>query len=162
MSIAPHDICRRLGEARFKEMFLSLNAAAMKASVMEAGMSTARLPSQTSTRKRNDDWAKALWNSYSTARPAPSKVLVFEWLRQTQSKMLTYFLDTLNVPHTRGLTDADFMTEIPEEKLVATAKLLLAHPEFSKYSVAAYLLFLDNSNETNKFASLQLEHLLAS
>ena len=76
--------------------------------------------------------------------------------------MLTYFLDALNVPHTRGLTDADFMTEIPEEKLVATAKLLLAHPEFSKYSVAAYLLFLDNSNETNKFASLQLEHLLAS
>ena len=36
MSLAPHLICKSPGEAKFKEMFLSLSSAAMKASMMKS------------------------------------------------------------------------------------------------------------------------------
>jgi hypothetical protein len=160
VSIAPHEICRRLGEARFKEMFLSLNAAAMKGSLMEAGLSTTRNPSQTSTKKRNEEWARRLWQSLQAPKPAPCKVLLFEWLRQTRGELLTAFLDAIEVPHSRGLTDADFMNQVPEEKLVQAAKLLLAHPKFDRRDVAAYLLFLDATNETSRFSGLELDKTL--
>ena len=80
--MAPSEICRLLGEAKFKDMFLSLNAAAMKLSLNEANLSSVRLPNQTSTRKRNEDWAKRLWNSVASDRPSACKVFLFEWLRQ--------------------------------------------------------------------------------
>lgn len=54
------------------------------------------------------------------------------------------------------------MKDVPEDKLVAAGKLMLAHPTFDHREVAAYLLFLDFSNETSKFASLELEHKLSA
>jgi hypothetical protein len=159
VSIAPHEICRRLGEAKFKDMFLSMNANAMKQSMAEAGLPATR-GVQSSTRKRNEDWAKRLWQSVQSVKPAPCRLFLFEWLRQTRGKMLALFLDTLGVPHQGGLTDADFMKDLPEEKLLAAANLLLGHPEFDARDVAAYLLFLDQSNETEKFKTLNLEQKL--
>lgn len=161
MSMAPNEICRRLGEAKFKEMFLALNAAAMKLSLGEAGLAAVRAPNQTSLRKRNEEWAKRLWLSVQSERAAPCKVFLFEWLRQTRGEMLASFLDSIGVPHQRGLTDADFMKDVPEEKLHAAARQLLAHPTFDRREVAAYLLFLDNTNETDKFAGLELGRQLA-
>jgi hypothetical protein len=161
VKIAPHEICQRLGETKFKEMFLSLNAAAMKGSLAEAGLSAVRLPMHHSLRKRNEDWARRLWQTLQSPRPAGCKVLLFEWLRQTKSPMLATFLDAAGVPHQKGLTDADFMKDVPEEKLLEAAKLLVAHPNFDRRDVATYLLVLEFSNETEKFASLDLEQLLA-
>ncbi len=152
MSTAPHEICRRLGETKFKEMFLALNAAAMKQSLSEAGLSATRTPGQTSTRKRNEEWAKRIWNTLGSAKPAPCQVLLFEWLRQTRSGLLTTFLDALGVAHQGGLTDADFMAESKDEQLQAAAQTLLAHPDYDQREVAAYLLFLDHTNKTDKFA----------
>lgn len=160
--MAPSEICRLLGEAKFKEMFLALNAAAMKLSLNEANLSSVRLPNQTSTRKRNEDWAKKLWQSASSEKPSPCKVFLFEWLRQTKTPMLVAFLDSIEVPHQKGLTDADFMKDTPDEKLLGAAKMLLAHPEFNRKDVAIYLLFLDDSNETDRFAALQLDKALAA
>ena len=160
MSLAPHEICKRLGEAKFKEIFLSLNSAAMKASLMEVGLAATRQADQTSLKKRNEDWAKRLWSTVVAGKPS-CKVMMFEWLRQTKSDFLIAFLDAVGVPHQKGLTDADFMKDAPEEKLLAAGKLLLAHPNFDHREVAAYLLFLDFSNETNKFSSLDLEQKLA-
>jgi len=102
--MAPSEICRLLGEAKFKEMFLSLNAAAMKLSLNEANLSSVRLPSQTSTRKRNEDWAKKMWQSVASDRPAPCKVFLFEWLRQKKTPMLAAFLDAIGVPHQKGVS----------------------------------------------------------
>ena len=45
------------------------------------------------------------------------------------------------------------MKDVPDAKLLAAAKFLLAHPSFDQREVAAYLLFLDFSNETDKFSS---------
>ena len=160
MNIAPHEICRRLGETKFKEMFLSVNAAAMKASLAEVGLSAVRLPMHHSLRKRNEDWARRLWQSLQSPRPGGCKLLLFEWLRQTKSPMLAAFLDAAGVPHQKGLTDADFMKDVPEEKLLAAATQLLAHPDFDRRDVAIYLLFLDYSNETEKFATLNLAQSL--
>ena len=160
MSLAPHEICKRLGEAKFKEIFLSLNSAAMKASLMEVGLAATRQADQTSLKKRNEDWAKRLWSTVVAGKPS-CKVMMFEWLRQTKSDFLIAFLDAIDVPHQKGLTDADFMKDAPEDKLLAAGKLLLAHPSFDHREVAAYLLFLDFSNETNKFSSLDLEQKLA-
>lgn len=157
MSIAPHEICRRLGETKFKEMFLALNAAAMKGSLLEAGLSATRNPNHTSIKKRNEDWARRLWQSVQAAKPAPCKVLLFEWLRQTREDLLIAFLDAIEVPHNKGLTDADFMNQVPEEKLIEAAKLMLAHPKFDRRDVATYLLFLDATNETARFTALELE-----
>lgn len=156
VNIAPHEICQRLGETKFKEMFLSLNAAAMKASLSEVGLSAVRLPMHHSLRKRNEDWARRLWQSISSPRGAGCKLFLFEWLRQTKSPMLAAFLDAAGVPHQKGLTDADFMKDVPEEKLLEAATMLLAHPDFARREVAIYLLFLDYSNETEKFAALNL------
>ena len=161
MSIAPHQICHRLGETRFKEMFLSLNAAAMKASLAEGGLSAVRLPMHHSLRKRNEDWARRMWQTLESPRPVGCKLMLFEWLRQTKSPMLAAFLDAAGVPHHKGLTDADFMKDVPEEKLLEAANLLLAHPDFDRRDVAIYLLFLDYSNETSKCAALNLEQTLS-
>lgn len=160
--MAPSEICRLLGEAKFKDMFLSLNAAAMKLSLNEANLSSVRLPNQTSTRKRNEDWAKRLWNSVASDRPSACKVFLFEWLRQKKTPMLAAFLDSIEVPHQGGLTDADFMKDTSDDKLLGAAKMLLAHPDFDRKDVAIYLLFLDHSNETDRFASLQLDKAFAS
>jgi hypothetical protein len=159
--MAPSEICRLLGEAKFKEMFLSLNAAAMKLSLTEAGLSSVRTPAQTSTRKRNEDWARKLWQSVQSEKPSPCKVFLFEWLRQTKSNLLSAFLDAIGVEHQKGLTDADFMKDTPDDTLLGAARMLLAHPDFDRRDVAAYLLFLDNSNETDRFSSLHLEKQLA-
>ncbi len=161
MAMAPSEICRLLGEAKFKDMFLSLNAAAMKLSLSEAGLPSVRTANQTSTRKRNEDWARRLWQSVQSERPAPCKVFLFEWLRQTRTPMLTIFLDSIEVAHQKGLTDADFMKDVPEEKLQAAGRALLAHPDLDRRDVAVYLLFLDYSNETDRFAPLQLDKALA-
>ena len=147
MSLAPHEICKRLGEAKFKEMFLALSSAAMKASLMEVGLPATRQANQTSLKKRNEEWAKRLWSTVLAGKSS-CKVMMFEWLRQTKSDQ-------------KGLTDADFMKDVPDEKLLAAAKLLLAHPTFDHREVAAYLLFLDFSNETSKFSALELERQLA-
>lgn len=160
VNIAPHEICQRLGETKFKEMFLSLNAAAMKASLSEVGLSAVRLPMHHSLRKRNEDWARRLWQATSSPRGGGCKLFLFEWLRQTKGPMLAAFLDAAGVPHQKGLTDADFMKDVPEEKLLEAANLLLAHPDFTRRDVAIYLMFLDYSNETEKFASLNLAQSL--
>jgi CHAD domain-containing protein len=152
----PHEICRQLGEVRFKEMFMSLNAAAMKQSMLEAGLSAIRTSAQVSIRKRNEEWARRLWATVAAEKPSPCKLFMFEWLRQTKTDLLTVFLDSISVPHQKGLTDADFMKDVPEERLIEAAKSLLAHPKFDRRDVAAYLLFLDYSNETERFASLDL------
>ncbi len=125
-------------------------------------LSSVRLPNQTSTRKRNEDWAKRLWNSVASDRPSACKVFLFEWLRQKKTPMLAAFLDSIEVPHQGGLTDADFMKDTSDDKLLGAAKMLLAHPDFDRKDVAIYLLFLDHSNETDRFASLQLDKAFAS
>jgi hypothetical protein len=158
--MSPHEICRRLGEARLKEMFMSLNAAAMKQSLIEAGLSAVRTASQVSTRKRNEEWARRFWQSVTSDHPAPCKLFLFEWLRQTKSDLLSTFLDSIAVPHQKGLTDADFMKDIPVDKLLEAARALLAHPKFDHRDVAAYLLFLDYTNETERFAPLDLDKQL--
>lgn len=162
MAMIPSEICRLLGENKFKEMFLSLNAAAMKLSLGEVGLPSVRPPGQTSTRRRNEEWARRLWQSMRSDHPSPCKVFLFEWLRQTRHGMLAAFLDHLGVVHQKGLTDADFMKEMPDEKLLGAAQMLLAHPDFARQDVAAYLLFLDYSNETDRFSGLQLDKALSS
>lgn len=159
--MSPHDICRRLGEVRVKEMFMSLNAAAMKQSLMESRLAAVRSASQVSTRKRNEEWARRFWQSVNGEPPAPCKLFLFEWLRQTKSELLSTFLDAIAVPHQRGLTDADFMKDVPSDKLLEAARALLAHPTFDHRDVAAYLLFLDYTNETERFAPLDLDKQLS-
>jgi hypothetical protein len=159
--MAPSEICRLLGEAKFKEMFLSLSAAAMKLSLTEASLPTIRAANQTSTRKRNEDWAGKLWTSIQGSRPSPCKVFLFEWLRQTRTAMLAAFLDSIAVVHQKGLTDSDFMKEVADDKLLGAAQALLASPGYDRREVAAYLLFLEDTNETARFASLELGKLLA-
>ncbi len=161
MSLAPHEICKRLGEAKFKEMFLALNSAAMKASLTEVGLSATRHVNHTSLRKRNEAWAGQLWSQILSGKPS-CKVVLFEWLRQKRGEMLTAFLDGLGVPHQKGLTDADFMKDAPDEKLLPAARALLSHPSFDHREVAAYLLFLDASNQTDRFSSLELERALVA
>ncbi len=157
----PHEICRQLGEVRFKEMFMSLNAAAMKQSMLEGGLPAVRTAAQVSIRKRNEDWARRLWASLGSERPSPCKLFLFEWLRQTKTDLLAAFLDSIGVPHQKGLTDADFMKDVPEDRLLSAAKALLAHPTYDHRDVAAYLLFLDYTNETDRFAALDLARQLS-
>lgn len=179
----PVDICRGLGEARTRSIFLELTTDAMKKVLREAKLPTARMASHTSTRKRNDDWSSRVWrviqSAHAAASPPPattsndkpaapvanppaaaSATLLFEWLTRSRRAMLAEFLSACDVKHEGGLTDADFMKDTPPEKLVAAGKKLLDGHD--KPEVAAYLLFLDASNASEIFAPLELDKVFAA
>ena len=159
--MAPEEICRKLGAQKTKTVFHELTSEAMKKVLKEASIPTARLASHTSTKKRNDDWAEKVWRTVEQKPAATTAAtLLFEWLTRTRRPMLASFLDGIEVAHQDGLTDADFMTQTPPEKLLAAGKSLLE--KHDKAEVAAYLLFLDASNKSELFAPLDLETHLAS
>jgi hypothetical protein len=153
--MSPEEICRTLGEEKVKTIFLELTTDAMKKVLREAKIPTTRLASHTSTRRRNEDWAGKLWRAVAD-KPVTTTAatLLFEWLTRMRRPMLAEFLTSIEVKHEGGLTDADFMTDAPPEKLVEAGKKLLEH--FERREVAAYLLFLDASNKSEVFASLDL------
>jgi len=154
--MSPEAICRRLGETKVKEMFLGLTTDGMKKVLREAKIPLTRLASHTSIRRRNDDWAAKLWRML-VEKPltGAAATLLFEWLTRTRRPMLAEFLTGIEVQHEGGLTDADFMTTTPPEKLQEVGKKLL--DRFAKDEVAAYLLFLDASNKSEVFVPLELE-----
>lgn len=155
----PVEICRRVGEAKTKAIFHELTTEGMKKILREARLPTTRLPSHTTTRKRNEDWASRVWRTVADkAQVGVAATLLFEWLTRSRRPMLAEFLTAVEVQHDHGLTDADFMTSVPPEKLQEAARKLLEHHERSE--VAAYLLFLDASNKSEIFAPLGLEPLL--
>lgn len=159
--MSPEEICRKLGETKTKTMFHELTSEAMKKVLREAKIPTSRLPSHTSTKKRNDDWANRLWRAVAEKPAATTAAtLLFEWLTRTRRPMLADFLTALDVPHEGGLTDADFMQAAPPEKLCEVGKDLLG--KHNKTEVAAYLLFLDASNKSEIFAPLELDKQLAA
>ncbi len=156
MPISPEEICRKLGENKTKAIFAELTSEAMKKVLKEAGIPTNRLASHTSTKKRNEDWGKRVWQRLSTQSVSTTAAtLLFEWLTRARRPMLAEFLTGIDVPHEAGLTDADFMqTAAPEKLQEVGTKLLEKH---DKAEVAAYLLFLDASNKSDVFAGLELE-----
>lgn len=162
MSMAPDEICRRFGETRFKEMFGAMNALTMKRVLQEAGISTVRQPSHTSTKKRNEDWANRLWRLTGQGAQRGYTALFQQWLVTQRNVLLCTYLDALGVKHQSGLTDEDFLNDRPEVLLQEEAKKLLDDARFDRRDVAAYLLFLDYSNQTERFASLNLETLLSA
>ena len=155
----PVEICRRLGEAKTRAIFLELTAEAMKKILRDAKLPTTRLPSHTTTRKRNEDWANKIWRHIADkAQVTLAASVLFEWLTRSRRAMLADFLTAVGVEHDHGLTDADFMTQTPAEKLVEAGRGLLG--KFDRQEVAAYLLFLDASNKSETFAALDLGPLL--
>ena len=159
--ISPVEICRRLGEARAKGIFHELTTDGMKKVLREAKIPTARMPSHTSTRKRNDDWAARLWRHFSDkpdASAGAAATLLFEWLTRARRQLLGEFLTACEVKHDNGLTDADFLKDTPADKLIAAGKLLFE--KHDRHEVAAYLSFLDASNNSEIFAPLELDKIL--
>lgn len=155
----PVAICRRLGESKTKAIFLEMTTESMKKILREAKLPTTRLPSHTTTRKRNDDWAGKLWRLIAEkGQVGAAATLVFEWLTRMRRPMLAEFLDAIGVANDHGLTDADFMSETPPEKLLEAGRALLEHHD--RQEVAAYLLFLDVSNKSEHFEPLHLLELL--
>src|SRR5947208_12201492 len=67
----PVEICRRLGEAKTKAIFLELTSEGMKKVLREAKIPTTRMASHTTTRKRNDDWAGKLWRVVADRAQVP-------------------------------------------------------------------------------------------
>jgi hypothetical protein len=159
----PVDICRSMGEAKTRSIFLELTTEGMKKVMREAKLPTARLASHTTTRKRNEDWAQRVWRSLverpEAAATPTAATLLFEWLSRARRPMLAELLTGLEVQHDHGLTDADFMQASAPEKLREVGKKLLENHD--RQEVAAYLLFLDASNKSDVFAPLELERHLA-
>ena len=155
----PVEICRRLGETKIRVIFLELTADAMKKILREAKLPTTRLPSHTTTKRRNEDWATRIWKQVADkASVSVAASVLFEWLTRSRRPMLAEFLTAIGVQHDHGLTDADFMKDTPAEKLVESGRVLLG--KFDPSEVAAYLLFLDASNKSEIFAGLDLAPLL--
>lgn len=158
--MGPDEICRRLGEVKTKAIFHELTSEGMKKVMKEAKLSTTRLASHTSTKKRNADWAAMLWRALGEGPlEGAAAMLLFEWLSRTRRPMLSEFLSGIGVEHQNGLTDADFMKAAPPEKMLAVAQALLEH--FDRREAAAYLLFLDATNKSEIFLPLELERHFA-
>ena len=92
-----------------------------------------------SIRKRNEDWARRLWTSLAVGTPHALQAVPFEWLRQTKTDLPRHLPRLDRAPHQKGPTDADFMKDVPEDRLLSAAKALLAHPKFDHRDVAAHL-----------------------
>src|SRR5436305_1629339 len=126
--MSPVEICRGLGEAKTRSLFLELTTDAMKKVLREAKLPTTRMASHTTTRKRNDDWAGRLWRALAErpvdAIAGAAATLLFEWLSRARRPMLAEFLSAVEVPHDNGLTDADFMQTTAPEKLVEVGRAL--------------------------------------
>jgi hypothetical protein len=153
--MSPEEICRQLGEDKTRAMFFELTSDGMKKVLRESKIPTTRMASHTSTRRRNEDWAAKLWRAITErASTASAAALLFEWLTRARRPMLAEFLTGIDVQHEGGLTDADFMSAAPPEKLRDVGKKLLDH--YDRREVAAYLLFLDASNKSEVFAELAL------
>lgn len=157
--MTPDEICRNLGETYFKEIVLSLPPAAIKKILSEAKLPTTRSLHSLSTKKRNEDWAMRLWNALGPQKVGP--VILYAWLGNHKNQMLAEFLDSLQVTHQNGLTDSDFFEQMDESTLCKAAQELLDSGKYEKREVATYLLFLEASNQSTKFQSLQLERHLA-
>ena len=156
----PTEICRRIGEEKTKAIFLEMTAEGMRKVLREAKLSTVRIASHTTTRRRNQDWAQRLWRTIAEKpTTGAAATLLFEWLTRTRRPMLSELLSGLGVSHDGGLTDADFMQAAAPEKLLNGGRNLLQH--FDRQEVAVYLLFLDATNKTGHFAPLGLEPLLS-
>ncbi len=159
--MSPEEICRGLGEAKVKAIFAELTVDAMKKVLREAKIPTTRMPSHTSTKRRNEDWGRRVWQLVANkAVPTTAATLIFEWLTRSRRPMLGDFLTGLGVVHDNGLTDADFMKESTPEKLIEAGKALLG--KHDKSEVAAYLLFLDATNQSEHFKDMGLEPHLKS
>ena len=159
MPMAPEEICRHLGAQKTKSVFHELTSEAMKKVLKEANIPPTS--NQISQKKKKDEWAEKVWKTVEQkAAATTAATLLFEWLTRTRRPMLATFLDGIEVAHSDGLTDADFMKDTAPEKLVASAKNLLE--KHDKAEVAAYLLFLDASNKSEIFAPLELERHFSS
>lgn len=158
--MTPDEICVRLGEARYKEMFSALNALQMKQVMSEARVPAVRLPSHTSTRKRNDDWAQRLWRALPTGKDTVGGTLLYQWLSVKRSPMISFYMDALAVRHKNGLTEENFWEGVSAEQAQEAAQRLLSEAQFDKAEAAAYLLFLDFQHKTDKLAPLALEQHL--
>lgn len=160
MTIAPEEICRRLGEPRFSEMFFCLSAAQMKEILGMAKISTTRQLSHTSIKKRNEDWGRKLFRALPTGNDPIAFTLLYQWLSTKRNEMLGAFLDLIGVTHKNGLTDENFWETLSDEKAQQAGKALLEDGKFQKDEVAAYLLFLDMHHKTTKLSALDLPKYL--
>ncbi|MCS6912886.1 MAG: hypothetical protein RMK29_05250 [Myxococcales bacterium] len=160
MSMAPDEICRRLGEAWFREHFQQLTTAQMKEGLSDAKIPTVRAPGQMSTRKRNEEWARRMWRSLPTPTNKIGGYVLYQWLSRHRNEMMGAFLDALGVAHNAGLTEEDFWPRVDDEKLLAAARALLDSGRFDRKEVAAYLLFLEAQHQTDRLAPLRLAELL--
>ncbi len=155
-----NEICQRLGEERFKAMVLELPPTTIKKILSEVGLKASKPLSKLGAKQRAQDWADRLWHSLSA--PKTGAVVLYAWFGNCRNALLSQFLDSLEVKHQFGLTDEDFLNQLEESKLHAAAQKLLESGIYEKRDVATYLLFLDASNQSSRFASLGLEKHLNS
>jgi hypothetical protein len=152
--MAPEEICRRLGEPKIKSMFLSLTTDGMKKIMTEGNLSTKRGAREITSAQRNQAFADRFWRqTAATGNARACATLLYEFFVRHRRPLLAEFLTTIGVPHDDGLTDADFMKDVPEEKLLEAGKKLLAHHD--PQDVAAYLLFLDATCKTPMFHKIE-------
>lgn len=154
------EICRNLGPNKWKHMMSELPSGLLKKLLVECKVSTSRSFSRLSTAARNEDWIQRLW--LHVEKPSVATVVLYTWLGACRQAMLSTFLDELGVKHTQGFTEEDFWKHVSDETLLQATASLLEDPRWDRAEAAAYLLFLDNSNQSTRMQELQLaQHLPA-
>jgi hypothetical protein len=150
----PEEICRRLGTAKTAEIFLELPTDSMKKIARESGASTQRSATTLSSKRRNESWAAHVTRRILSEAPPKgvAAALIYEWLVKARRDMLAAFLTSIEVENDHGLTERDFLKDVPADKLLAQGQALME--TYPPVEVAAYLLFLDAANGTELFAEL--------
>lgn len=154
------EICKQVGEHIWKQWMAELPSGTLKKLLMESKLSTVRSLAHLSTQQRNESWIRRLWDNIY--KPHVATATLYTWLGTCRRPMLSNFLNALEVRHTEGLTEEDFWKTKDDAALHQAARELLQKPDQRTVEVAAYLLFLDASNQTNRFAPLHLEQYLSS
>jgi len=145
----PIDICARLGTQRIIDICHELNSNQLKTTLRKGDLKT-KVPSRVvSQRARRKIWAERVTTSLGKQNDEVASNLLYEWLLNHRRKMLIEYLDAIGVKHQGGETEETFTKTVPAETLLKAAQDLTAnHPGAE---VAAYLLFLDDHQESSVF-----------
>ncbi|MEZ4452136.1 MAG: hypothetical protein R3B09_21910 [Nannocystaceae bacterium] len=145
----PIQICQSLGAERLNAYYAELSGKELR-DVLRAGGASVNVPQTAYTQAaRRNAWRKRFDSELNGGNQPLAMALLLEWLMRHHRSMLVDYLDFLEVKHTMGETDEDFLKTRDEERLRAGVEHLLA--KYPAHEVATYMLLVGHIQESTVF-----------
>lgn len=145
----PIQICQTLGAERLNAYYAELSGKELR-DVLRAGGASVNVPPTAYTQAaRRNAWRRRFDAEFTGGNQQLAMALLLEWLLRHHRAMLVDYLDFLEVKHTMGETDEDFLKTRDEDRLRAGFEHLLA--KYPAHEAATYLLLVGHVQESTVF-----------